>query len=58
MCVFVSGLVLYLLLGLEDVTSEGIIGAVSCYVAEYLQILGVMGDVEDPAKYNHFKMFF
>lgn len=42
------GLLPYLLFGLEDVTSEGITGAVSRYVAENLQVLGVMRHVENP----------
>lgn len=45
-----AGTALYLLLGLEDVAPEDVAGSVPCYVAEDLQVLGVVRHVEDPAE--------
>lgn len=39
---------LYLLLGFKDVTPEDIAGTISSDIAEDLQVLGIMRDVEDP----------
>lgn len=39
---------IYLLLGFKDVTPEDIAGTVSSDIAEDLQVLGIMRDVEDP----------
>ena len=40
----------YLLLGLEDVAPEAVIGAVSGDEAEDLQVLGIMRHVEDSGR--------
>ena len=45
----------YFLVRLEDVASEGVIRHFSSDVAEDLQVLRVMGHIEDPArKKDHF----
>lgn len=41
---------IYLLLGFKDVTPEDIAGTVAGDIAEDLQVLGIMGDVEDPTE--------
>lgn len=38
----------YLLLGFKDITPEDIAGTISRDIAEDLQVLGIMRDVEDP----------
>ena len=40
----------YLLLSLEDVTPEAVIGAISGDEAEDLQVLGIMGHIEDSGR--------
>lgn len=40
----------YLLLGLEDIAAENITLSISGYVAENLQILGVMRHIEYPER--------
>jgi len=39
---------LYLLFGLENIASKQVAGSITSNVAEYLQILRIMGYIEDP----------